>query len=103
MPGSALCPVEAVKGFMGIRQRGGPLLVHFDGVPLSRYQFVAVFRKCLRALGLNEKEFSSHSFRIGAATEAARNGMDAEAVKRIGRWESRRFQIYVRSHLVVGL
>lgn len=38
-------------------------------------------RKCLRALGWVEKEFSSHSFWIGAATEAARSGLDVDSVK----------------------
>lgn len=50
-----------------------------------------------------EKEFSAHSFWIGVATEAARSGLDDKSVKRIGRWESRRFQIYIRPHLMVGL
>ena len=102
--GSELCPVGAVREFLALRpQTVGSFLIHSDGSPVSRFQFVAVFRKCLGALGLIGKEFSSHSFRIGAATEAARAGMDGEAVKRIGRWESRRFQLYVRPHLAVGL
>lgn len=50
---------------------------------------------------MEEKEFSSHSFRIEIATEAVRCGMDAEVVKHIGRWELQRYQIYVRPHLLV--
>lgn len=90
--------------FLEVRPAGqGAFLIHEDGAPLSRFQFVAVFRKYLRELGLEEKAFSSHLFRIGAATEAARQGMDVEVVKCIGRWESSRFRSYVRPHLVVGL
>lgn len=55
------------------------------------------------ALGLEETEFSSHSFRIEAVTEAARCGLDTEAVKRIGGWESRRFRFYYCPHLRVGM
>ncbi|XP_073481634.1 integrase/recombinase xerD homolog [Aquarana catesbeiana] len=102
--GSLLCPVGAVREFLGFRPVGmGPFLVHSGGEFLSRFQFGAVFAKCIRGLGLTEKDFSSHSFRIGAATEAARNGLGEEMVKRIGRWESKRFQSYVRPNLVVSL
>lgn len=97
-------PVRAVREFLRVRPAGqGPFLLHLEGEFLSRFHFEAVFTKCIRGLGLEEKDFSSHSFWIGAATEAARNGMDVEAVKRIGRWESNRFQSYVRPHLVVSL
>lgn len=76
--GSPLCPVGAFRGFLEVHPAvSGSFLLHADGSPLSRYQFVSVFRKCLRALGLKEKEVFSHSFRIGAAMEAARCGMDA--------------------------
>lgn len=85
------------EGIFGYMTEGvGAFLIHADGSPLLRFQFVVVFRKCSRALGLEEKEFSSHSFRIGAATEAARCGLDDDTVKCIGRWESQRYQIYVR-------
>lgn len=102
--GSQLCPVGAVREFLGVRPVGlGPFLIHLGGEFLSRFQFRAVFAKCIQGLGLIEKEFSSHSFRIGAATEAARNGLGEETVKKIGRWESKRFQSYVRPNLVISL
>ncbi|KAM4689073.1 uncharacterized protein O3C94_007213 [Discoglossus pictus] len=52
-------------------------------------------------LGIKKSEFGTHSFRIGAATEAARLGLHDAAVKRIGRWESERFQSYVRPRAVI--
>lgn len=101
LPGSPLCPVKVVSEFLAIRPGGeAPLLIHQDGSSLSRFQFIAIFKKCLGALGLEGERFSSHSFRIGAATEAVRWGLDEAAVKRIGRWESRRFRSYVRPHLL---
>ncbi|KAM9324593.1 uncharacterized protein PAF06_000660 [Gastrophryne carolinensis] len=59
-------------------------------------RFLAVFRKCLRELGLAGSEYGTHSFRIGAATEAARMGLPEEIIKRLGRWESARFRRYIR-------
>lgn len=101
--GSCLCPVGMVEKFLQVRPAlQGPFLMHLDGSFLSRFQFITVFRRCLRSVGLRDKDFASHSFRIGAATEAVRNGLGVEEVKRIGRWESKRFQSYVRPHLVVG-
>ncbi|KAM9326568.1 ficolin-2-like [Gastrophryne carolinensis] len=69
---------------MGVRPPGnGPLLVHEDGSFLSRFQFLAVFRKCLKELGLASGDYGTHSFRIGAATEAARLGLPEEIIKRL--------------------
>lgn len=95
--GCESCPVEALEGYLGVRAEGleGPLLVHQDGTFLSRFQFVAVFKQCLDRIGLSAEQYCSHSFRIGAATEAVRLGLPKELVKRIGRWESRRFSSYV--------
>ncbi|KAM4019365.1 uncharacterized protein ACNLHF_000068 [Anomaloglossus baeobatrachus] len=101
LAGALMCPVSCFKQYLELGPgRVGPLLKHQDGSFLSRYQFVAVFRKCLERLGLEADKFSAHSFRIGAATEADRWGLPAETVKRIGRWESRRFRLYVRPHLL---
>lgn len=74
--------------------------MHADGSYLSKFQFVAVVRKCLRVEGFDCRQFSLHSFRIRAATEAARCGLDEAAVKKFGRWESKRFRSYVRPQLI---
>lgn len=93
----AICPVVAVQLFLAMRPNiGGPLLIHADGSPLTRFQFVRLFRLGLEKVGLAPMEYGSHSFRIGAATEAARLGLGDTAVQRIGRWESRRFRSYIR-------
>lgn len=71
--GSPMCPLLVMANYLARRpQIPGPLLVHSDGFFLSVFQFVQVFRRCLVRMGREAKDFSSHSFRIGAATEAAR-------------------------------
>lgn len=101
LQGSSMCPVDALLVYLRVRPGApGPLLVHLDGTFLSRFQFVRVFRKGLEKLGYRAGDFSSHSFRIGAATEASRWGLSSEVVKRIGRWESDRYKLYVRPHLL---
>lgn len=97
LAGCVSCPVGAVSEFLKVRQQWqGAFLVHEDGTPLSRFQFIAIFRKCLEGLQVSVGDYGSHSFRIGAATEAVRLGLPQEVVKRIGRWESQRFLGYVR-------
>lgn len=68
--------------------------MHEDGTVLSRFQFIAVFRRCLEGLKVSVGDYGSHSFRIGAATEAV--SLPQEVVKQIGRWEYQRFLVYVR-------
>lgn len=101
LAGSDMCPVQLFSEYVFLRGSApGPLLIHGDGLYLSRFQFTQVFRQCLQDMGLPSREYSSHSFRVGAATEAARWGLSDDIVRRIGRWESNRFQLYVRPHLL---
>ncbi|KAM3921505.1 uncharacterized protein RB166_010897 [Leptodactylus fuscus] len=98
---SVACPVNCFAAFMAVRPAGGgALLVHGDLSCLSKFQFVQVFRKGLERLGISPRDYSSHSFRIGAATEAARWGLPPTVIRRIGRWESERYRLYVRPGLL---
>ena len=64
------------------------LFCHFDGRPLSRYQFTGVLKKTLHHFDIDYSKFKSHSFRIGAATTAAAMGCSVEDIKTTGRWRS---------------
>eukprot|EP00079_Xenopus_tropicalis_P012763 XP_002940162.2 PREDICTED: uncharacterized protein LOC100485032 [Xenopus tropicalis] len=97
LEGHQLCPVTLFEQYKVMRpKQDGPLLVHEDGKFLSRYQFCSVLRKLLANLGMAANMYGSHSFRIGAATEAARWGLGDKAIKQVGRWTSNRFRAYVR-------
>ena len=63
---------------------------------MTKYQFWAVTKKALAALGLSNHQFGTHSFRIGAASTAAAAGVGVEGIKAIGRWRSGAFKSYVR-------
>ena len=41
--------------------------------------------------------FSSHSFCIGAATVAARNGVPDHLIEALGRWTSNAYQLYIKT------
>lgn len=95
-----VCPFGLVTQFMVLRVTGDRFLSHLDGVPLTRFQFTSVFKKCLSAVGENLGDYGTHSFRIGAATEAVRAGLAEGDVMRIGRWQSRCYAGYVRPDML---
>ena len=48
--------------------------------------------------------FSSHSFRIGAATVVARNGvLDHYLIQSMGRWSNNACQLYIRAPGLMGV
>ncbi|XP_067320361.1 integrase/recombinase xerD homolog [Anolis sagrei] len=92
-----ICPVRAVTEFMSARGvTPGYFFIHKDGFPLTRYQFWALTNKALKVLGLQQHKFGTHSFRIGAASTAARLGYGAERIKSLGRWKSESYKGYIR-------
>ncbi|XP_069834815.1 uncharacterized protein [Dendropsophus ebraccatus] len=97
----SVCPVRCVAAYSAIRPQAHNFFVHADSTPVTRFQFISVFRRCLSAIGIPPGDFSSHSFRIGAATEAARAGLSEVEVQRIGRWRSSCFAGYVRPDLLL--
>lgn len=83
-----VCPVHVVTDYLAVSILGNSFLVHYDCSAITRYQFTVVFCHCLSAVGLQPIEFGTPSFWIGAAMEAARVGLTAAEVQRIGRWKS---------------
>lgn len=93
-----LCPVTAVLSYLAVRPNsGGPLFVFEDGSPLSRQRLVESLASALRAEGLDTSHYSGHSFRIGAATAAARAGLSDSLIQTLGRWKSAAFTAYIRT------
>lgn len=95
--GTELCPVAAMLTYLVARgTKPGPLFQFEDGRHLTRARFVDALRRELRAAGLEEKDYSSHSFRIGAASTAAANGVEDAIIKTLGHWESVAYLQYVQ-------
>ena len=93
--GSAACPVYALSNFLKVRNPNTPqdsqLLFHFNGNPLTRYQFSVVLTKCFRFSNVRNGHYRSHSFPIGAAKEASMRGVPDD--KQCGRWKSGVMQV----------
>ncbi|XP_053243402.1 uncharacterized protein LOC128413387 [Podarcis raffonei] len=94
------CPVKDTRRFLSLRANSaGPLLIHADGLPLTRHQFTRVMRLALAACGIPAADFASHSFRIGAATTAMHLGLTTERIRDLGRWKSDAYKRYLRKNL----
>ena len=74
-----------------------PLFRFEDGKPLTRIRLVEKVQRALQVAGVLSKPYSGHSFRIGAATTAARVGVEDSTIKMLGRWRSNAYQLYIRT------
>ena len=90
-----LCPAVSLTNYLHLRGPGtGPLFIYQNGTPLSRLS--AFLQTTLQSAGIPGK-FSGHSFRIEAATTAARKGLPDHLIKTMGRWSSEAYLLYVRT------
>ena len=95
--GDELCPVAAVVSFTALRgDATGQFFCFQDGTPLTNSQFVARIHEAMAQAGIPTENYSSHSFRIGAATMAAQAGLRDSTIQSLGRWSSTAFLHYYR-------
>ena len=73
-----------------------PLFLYRDGSPLTRSRFVGVIKDTVSALGLPGGDYAGHSFRAGAATMAAKAGIEGSVIQTLGQWRSLVYKLYVR-------
>lgn len=97
--GTCTCPVRAMQKFLAVRQcePPGPLLTFQSGKFLTRRDVSETTQHLLHSAGLESDSYSSHSYRIGAATAAAAAGLPDHLIKTLGRWRSNAYQRYIRT------
>ena len=98
---SPICPVTAMSNFMEERSRFAmdktlPLFMFIDYTHLTRNKFICMLRELCVLSGIDSNEYSGHSFRIGAATSCAKNGIADHLIQSLGRWRSDCYKTYVR-------
>ena len=92
---SLLCSVEALLRYLHLRgSNPGPLFVFENGSPLTRVKLSFVISNLLKVCYI-EGGYTGHSFRIGAATTAARVGIPDNMIKTLGRWSSEAYRLYI--------
>ena len=59
---------------------------------------MAEVQRALRKVVLPKKNYTGHSFRIGAATTTAAAGVEDAMIQALGRWKSSAFLTYIRTN-----
>lgn len=58
----SICPVHNLQNYVSARPKThDSLFCHFDGAPLTKYQFSAVMKKALKLLGYDLNRYKLHS------------------------------------------
>ncbi|OWA52370.1 hypothetical protein BV898_16825 [Hypsibius exemplaris] len=98
----SVCPVTAFRNFIRLRRQlqasstSLPLFIFPDGSFLSRSVFSSALKRFLCNLP-NSHLYSTHSFRIGAATIAAEALSSDTTIQKAGRWKSATYRGYIRT------
>ena len=74
----------------------GPVFMTVEGVAVPRKVFCAHLVACLKYCDLSPSHYKLHSFRIGAASFVAGNGLSDAQRRLLGRWKTNAFQKYIR-------
>ena len=101
IPGSPLCPLQAVFNAFHLTPQAAPLGPAFVCVtpkgiqPLTKQLFLSVMHKALDNAGLSSGAYSGHSFRRGGATWAHQCGVPMDTIRQIGDWRSNAYARYI--------
>ena len=91
------CPVQSLLEHFALRgEQGGAIFITKGGLPVTREAFAWQLSEAIRLCGLDPARYKGHSFRIGAASYAAGQGMSDSQIRIMGRWRSNAFHKYVR-------
>ena len=91
------CPVSTFLDYLSVRDVvQGPLFINQDGSPVLRSEFAKWFSSIIKLCNLDASKYKDHSFRIGAATYAAEQGLSDTQIRHLGRWKSDAFKKYIR-------
>ena len=92
----SLCPVTVLDSLVSATgQREGSLFRLMNGVCLSRPRLNRLVRELAAHSGA-PTNYSSHSFRIGAASAAAAAGIPEWQIQALGRWSTDCYKRYIR-------
>lgn len=97
---NTICPVSSITSFMSARPHcPGSFFCHARGTPVTRYQVMSVFSMFIAKFGLDTKSYKTHSFRIGAATDAWVQGRSEDQIAAGGRWKSKCLHRYIKCEI----
>lgn len=93
------CPVRRVAAYLEVRPRtarGAAFFCWPSGRPYSYRRFLEMLRINLQRAGIsNPERYGTRSFRRGMATDAAELEVQPHQLKRLGRWKSNAYEVYI--------
>ena len=95
--GSDLCPLKWLHELLNCKKPG--IYLFSGNNPMDTTEISWILRSVSQWIGIDGK-FSSHSLRIGGASEAAFAGFSTAAIQAIGDWSSDAIDRYFRSEFV---
>ena len=96
---TSTCPVKALQQYTSMiptEHRTDSLFKAGRFSPLSRTHVTDVLRQLLQQAGYDSHLYSSHSFRIRAATTLAAAGLPPWLIKTLGQWNSNAYMTCIR-------
>lgn len=88
---------RAIVEYFQVRgEHEGPVFCYACGRSVKRFSFDRLLHRALQFCNLDSSKYKGHSFRIGAATYAARSNMSDSQIRALGRWSSDAFRKYIR-------
>lgn len=101
--GHQMCAVCTMQHYLKLRksiiphQQTDPLFIFQNGVVLSKTLLSKQLKLILALAGIDPSQYSGHSLRAGAATDAAASGLPDWQIGMLGRWTSNTYQRYIRT------
>ena len=83
--------VNETDDMSGTQQSKFARLLNFNQAAFTEKLSMAI-----KYCGLDSSRYKGHTFRIGAASHAADEGMSDAQIRALGRWKSNAFQKYIR-------
>ena len=101
--GKTGCAVRAYKSYLGRSHLDdGPAFQVGNDTPLTRPLLAKLLHSLLKLINLNPAHYNTHSFRIGKATDMAKQGFSYSQIAMLGRWKSNAFLKYIKPTVVHG-
>ena len=95
--GKTATPVDAIIRYTAVGSSDpGPIFITNAWTPPTRAYLVSNLKAALSREGLDNSLYNGHSFRIGAATTAAAQGLEDSLIQMLGRWRSDAYKVYIK-------
>ena len=94
----AVYPVTGILPYLMARgSHPGPLFITTKGTYMTRQSFHILLSALFIKVSLPQKQFNTHSFRIGAATSVKAVYISDVHIQAIGQWQSNAYQLYTET------